>query len=123
MKSSSQLKRDKEEAERLQREATERARLAAEQERLEKERAASQAFARANQAVVEKPAESKVVVPVVPSAESAEAIIGLSKGAFGAFDVGLLIAFPVIVGTLMLFFLFPLLGPEFAKSLPPVPLN
>lgn len=35
------------------------------------------------------------------------------------FDIGLIIAFPIIIGTLALFFLFPILAPEFGKTLPP----
>lgn len=35
------------------------------------------------------------------------------------FDIGLLIAFPVIVATLGLFFVFPLLTDSLSKSLPP----
>lgn len=43
----------------------------------------------------------------------------MSKSGGSAFDFGLLFAFPIIVGTLALFFLFPILGPMFADSLPP----
>ena len=41
------------------------------------------------------------------------------SSAGSGFDVGLLIAFPVIVGTLGLFFVFPLLIDSLSKTLPP----
>jgi len=44
----------------------------------------------------------------------------LSQGENTAFDVGLLIAAPIIIGTLGLFFVFPLLIPSLQSSLPPV---
>lgn len=43
----------------------------------------------------------------------------MSPSKNSAFDIGLFIAFPFIIGTLALFFLFPIIGPEFGKSLPP----
>lgn len=49
--------------------------------------------------------------------------VDLTKLSVGtdSFDVGLLIAFPIIVATLGFFFLFPLIGPQLAQTLPPVP--
>ena len=56
---------------------------------------------------------STSATPVVP--------VGTGKEGTSGFDVGLLIAFPIIVGTLGFFFLFPILGPQLAANLPPVP--
>jgi hypothetical protein len=39
----------------------------------------------------------------------------------GAFDVGLIILFPIMIGTLLLFLFFPLIGQQVASSLPPPP--
>lgn len=44
--------------------------------------------------------------------------VALSSAGGGAFDAGLLIAFPVIVGTLFLFFVFPFVGPQLAQNFP-----
>jgi len=46
--------------------------------------------------------------------------LALSQAENSAFDVGLLIAAPIIIGTLGLFFVFPLLIPSLQNSLPPV---
>lgn len=43
----------------------------------------------------------------------------LTEGETGAFDFGLLLAFPVIIGTLALFFVFPLIKDQLAANLPP----
>jgi outer membrane biosynthesis protein TonB len=69
-----------------------------------------------------KPAEvPKPVSPVAPTPTPASSTVNmqLSPKKNSAFDIGLLIAFPVIVGTLALFFVFPLLAPQLAKNLPP----
>jgi hypothetical protein len=55
-----------------------------------------------------------------PVSEPIGASTKISAGTSG-FDIGLLIAFPIIVGTLGFFFLFPILGPQLADKLPPVP--
>jgi hypothetical protein len=96
-----------------------------EEERIRKEEEAKRnAFIRAVQPTEAKAPVVKVAAaPVTPAAVKPAESAALSKGGVGAFDAGLLIAFPVIVATLMLFFLFPFLGPEFAKNLPPVPLD
>ena len=39
------------------------------------------------------------------------------------FDFGLVLAFPVIIGTLALFFIFPLIKDQLGATLPPVPLG
>lgn len=74
----------------------------------------------------EEPAkESKAVAFPAESASSAIApaddnkALPLSAGNSG-FDLGLLIAFPVIVGTLALFFLFPFLGEKLAGGSGPL---
>jgi hypothetical protein len=65
------------------------------------------------------PAPAPVSTAVAPvSAENAKSSI--STGTSG-FDIGLLLAFPIIIGTLGFFFLFPILGPQIATQLPPVP--
>ena len=58
-------------------------------------------------------ADSKIVV-----GDNKKLSTTLSSAGSG-FDIGLLIAFPVIVGTLGLFFVFPLLTDSLNKSLPP----
>jgi hypothetical protein len=67
--------------------------------------------AKAQKGVIGSAATS--ATPVVP--------VGTGKEGTSGFDIGLLIAFPVIVGTLGFFFLFPILGPQLAANLPPVP--
>ena len=135
-KSSADLRREKEEQERRAREEAERkAREEAERKaREEAERLAmeakakesqNQVFARGQQVEKEKPtvtAVSKDSKAGVPGATPTPSY-GLSSGSNSAFDIGLLIAFPVIIGTLALFFIFPFLGPQFADTLPPVPLE
>lgn len=73
-------------------------------------------------------AEASKKVAVVPAAAVQSATVeapkvDLTKLSVGtdSFDVGLLIAFPIIVATLGFFFLFPLIGPQLAATLPPVP--
>jgi hypothetical protein len=68
----------------------------------------------------------KVAAAVAAPEEAGNSLIpkvDLSKLSVGtdSFDVGLLIAFPIIVATLGFFFLFPLIGPQLAATLPPVP--
>lgn len=47
---------------------------------------------------------------------------GLSSAGSGAFDLGLLVLFPVMIGTLLLFLFFPLIGSKLA-DLGPVPMT
>ena len=58
--------------------------------------------------------EAPISAPVVP-------LEGISSSENMAFDAGLLIAFPVIVATLGLFFFFPFIRENLATSLPPLP--
>jgi hypothetical protein len=62
-------------------------------------------------------------VATVTTATTPAPKVDLTKLSVGtdSFDVGLLIAFPIIVATLGFFFLFPLIGPQLAQTLPPVP--
>lgn len=85
--------------------------------------------------IVCESSEDKKRLLISESAKTEKSIVSTSKTVSGsdkkvasnrlnasentAFDYGLLIAFPVIIGTLALFFLFPILGPKFAESLPP----
>lgn len=64
------------------------------------------------------------VMPAVPKQGIAAPIgMGEAMSTGGqAFDVGLLIAFPVMIGTLALFFVFPLIRDQIAANLPPVPI-
>ena len=67
-------------------------------------------------------AKTSFMGSLAPSSSSSS---GSSSGgnqavqATSGFDIGLLIAFPIIVGTLGFFFLFPILGPELAKVISP----
>ena len=65
-----------------------------------------------------------ISLPVVPSSSSSSSsspLEGISSAENKAFDAGLLIAFPVIVATLGLFFFFPFIRENLASSLPPLP--
>ena len=68
-----------------------------------------------------------ISVAVVPSlspsssSSSSSPLEGISSAENKAFDAGLLIAFPVIVATLGLFFFFPFIRENLASSLPPLP--
>jgi hypothetical protein len=83
-------------------------------------------FAAAEQQV--KPKEAAPIASSSPSKASAVPAaatggISTAQGFAGqTFDAGLIIAFPVIVGTLALFFIFPLIKDQIAAGLPPVPL-
>lgn len=67
-------------------------------------------------------AQKNLFVSAATSSNSSPVVpVGTGKEGTSGFDIGLLIAFPIIVGTLGFFFLFPILGPQFAASLPPVP--
>ena len=79
-------------------------------------------------AIEAKASKALVIEPTKPVVAVASATIeapkvDLTKLSVGtdSFDVGLLIAFPIIVATLGFFFLFPLIGPQLAATLPPVP--
>jgi len=62
---------------------------------------------------------SKALTPV-SSPSSSEDSFALSAGN-DAFDIGLLIAAPIIIGTLGLFFIFPLIKDQLAANLPMPP--
>lgn len=46
-----------------------------------------------------------------------------SSGGFDGFDFGLALAFPLIVGTALLFLLFPFIGPQLAMDAGPPPMT
>jgi hypothetical protein len=83
-----------------------------------KAEAASKAAAAAAAAAAPSNAVATVSTATTPAPK-----VDLTKLSVGtdSFDVGLLIAFPIIVATLGFFFLFPLIGPQLAQTLPPVP--
>ena len=94
-------------------EEEERLRLAMEEEKKKKE---------LELAVVVPVTESTVAVAptgvvVVESSNSDKAPTPPKKTS--AFDVGLLILFPVMIGSLLLFLFFPVIGQQLAASLPP----
>eukprot|EP01038_Epipyxis_sp_PR26KG_P012963 gene12963-17381_t len=66
---------------------------------------------------------SEVVVAVVKSIEQVKVEKTVTPPKVeekkGAFDIGLIIAFPFIIGTLLLFFLFPFIRDQISTSLPP----
>ena len=74
---------------------------------------------------IKQAAPIPIPVPVVPSpsspSSSSSSAEGISSSENKAFDAGLLIAFPVIVATLGLFFFFPFIRENLATSLPPLP--
>lgn len=55
-------------------------------------------------------------MPVSPAVKPEE---GEMKERSGLFDIGLIIAFPIIVGTLAFFLLFPIFRDQIAQNLPP----
>lgn len=66
-------------------------------------------------------AKSVVIPGAEPAAPGNSLLSGMTpQEDFGAFDFGLVIAFPIMIGTLALFFIFPLLRDGLAESLPPV---
>ena len=67
-------------------------------------------------AVVQVKAAPISVTTPAPKVDMTKLSVGTDS-----FDVGLLIAFPIMIATLGFFFLFPLIGPQFASTLPPVP--
>ena len=70
-------------------------------------------------AVMPRPAPAAAVPASVPTAPAG---MGEAMSTGGqAFDFGLIIAFPVIIATLGLFFVFPLIRDQIAAGLPPVP--
>ena len=54
------------------------------------------------------------------SSDDGKQLANFSAGSSG-FDIGLLIAFPVIIGTLALFFVFPFVGAQLAGGSGPLP--
>jgi len=102
-------------------------------ERKEREEAAAKLAAELEEKRLQE--SKKAVVPVVAAesvlkvnteVEKAKKVdtggLSTAGGAAGeVFDFGLLIAFPIIISTLALFFLFPIIGKDLVKDLPPVP--
>lgn len=66
-----------------------------------------------------KPVESLPTAAINTPAEPTGPSTSLTAGSTGAFDVGLLILFPVMIGTLLLFLFFPVIGQQLSSSLPP----
>jgi len=134
--SSTGLARKKEEAMKKEEEAKAEA-LRIENERLEAERLASLkasviedsvAVVAANK-VIDPPSISEKAISSSSSSSGSSSssssssndnITKLTPGnKNSAFDVGLIILFPVMIGTLLIFLLFPLIGQQLAGSLPP----
>jgi hypothetical protein len=96
-------------------------------EQLAREREEELARAAAAAALKASTQVASSTLPTTPAApSSANVANGMStaQGLAGqTFDFGLLIAFPVIIGTLALFFIFPLIKDQIGSSLPPVPLD
>ena len=76
----------------------------------------------------EKKKKALEVALVVQAADSSSAVVQSSNSEKApapapakktAFDVGLIILFPVMIGTLLLFLFFPVIGQQLAGSLPP----
>lgn len=111
----------KAEADRLQAEAAAKSRSEDEQKSIALAAEAALKAEAAKQVVVPAPVAA-AIIPAVSATVSAPKT-DLTKLSVGtdSFDVGLLIAFPIIVATLGFFFLFPLIGPQLAQTLPPVP--
>lgn len=126
VESSAEIKRKAEEKLRKEREEAER--KAAEilrMQQLEQERIASEArskedLRRREAAAAAASASAEIASKAVALANPAAATdTSMTPTKNSAFDIGLLIAFPVIVGTLLLFFAFPLISPMLAQYLPP----
>ena len=111
----------KAEATRLQAEAAAKSRSEEEQKSIALAAEAAQKAEAAKQVAVSVPVAA-AIIPAASATVSAPKT-DLTKLSVGtdSFDVGLLIAFPIIVATLGFFFLFPLIGPQLAQTLPPVP--
>ena len=111
----------KAEATRLQAEAAAKSRSEEEQKSIALAAEAAQKAEAAKQVAVSVPVAA-AIIPTASATVSAPKT-DLTKLSVGtdSFDVGLLIAFPIIVATLGFFFLFPLIGPQLAQTLPPVP--
>jgi len=82
------------------------------------------------QSTAPKTASTQVASSTLPTTPAASSSVNVASGMSTAqglagqtFDFGLLIAFPVIIGTLALFFIFPLIKDQIGSSLPPVPLD
>jgi len=126
--SSTGLARKKEEAMKKEEEAKAEA-LRIENERLEAERLASLkasviedsvAVVAANKVIDPPSISEKAISSSSSSSSSNDNITKLTPGnKNSAFDVGLIILFPVMIGTLLIFLLFPLIGQQLAGSLPP----
>lgn len=66
-----------------------------------------------------EPAVSPSKAVVASNTNASKSNVALTDGETSAFDVGLFIAFPVILATLGLFFIFPLIKDQLAVNLPP----
>ena len=91
--------------------------------RLEAERIEIEKAKKNMQSNGKEPSSNSPSTAVVPSQMAKTAgntpASGMTSANSGAFDFGLLLAFPVIVGTLGLFFVFPLIKDQIALNLPP----
>lgn len=135
--SSAGLARKKEEEARKKEEEAKAEAMRIENERIEAERiaaalsaaaaaAASKASGKQKEtfvaAIVNKVDDSASIADkaVVISSSTTNDITKLTPGNNNsAFDVGLIILFPVMIGTLLIFLLFPFIGQQLAGSLPP----
>mmetsp|Transcript_4740 Transcript_4740/g.6510 ORF Transcript_4740/g.6510 Transcript_4740/m.6510 type:complete len:190 (+) Transcript_4740:38-607(+) len=105
--------------------AAEKARVEAEialQKKLEEERIKAELLA------AEEEMKKKLIVESQPTTEPSSDVVvqeakitpppaQLPKKSF--FDIGLIILFPIMIGTLLLFLFFPIIGQQLAGSLPP----
>lgn len=139
--SSTGLARKREEEARKKKEEEAKAEaLRIENERLAAERLAAAAALKAAAALEKESAVANTVNKVIESSSIADKAVIVSSDANSitgrgsssnditkltpgnnnsAFDVGLIILFPVMIGTLLIFLLFPFIGKQLADSLPP----
>lgn len=69
------------------------------------------------------PAITTKPIPLEPAPMQTQGLSAAQGIAGQTFDFGLVLAFPVIIGTLALFFIFPLIKDQLGATLPPVPLG
>ena len=98
-------------------EEEERLRLAMEEEKKKKELEVAVVVSVTESTAAVVPVTESTAVVVVESSNSDKAPTPPKKTS--AFDVGLLILFPVMIGSLLLFLFFPVIGQQLAASLPP----
>lgn len=126
--SAARIAAEKEVAERkAKEEAEEAARISAEEVTVEQKANAAQTAKESTQSTV--PLEPPVTaatevsskqVSITPTPTTPTTVsTAMSNKESKAFDVGLLIAFPIMIGTLALFFVFPLMKDQIAANLPP----